>query len=323
VKICVIRAMKIVITDGYTLNPGDLSWEPFSQFGEVIYYDRTAPELVAARCQDATVIITNKTPINAETISKASHLKIIAVTATGHNIVDVSAAKMKNIFVCNVPVYGTDSVAQHAFALLLELANQVGKHNQSVQDGDWYQSVDWCYSKAPVIELRNKILGIIGFGKIGQQVAKIGEAFGMKVIYNTRTAQPLQPGKVSLEELFTQSDFISIHCPLRPDNHSFLNKNLFVLMKPTAFIINTSRGQLIQEQDLADALATGKLAGAALDVLSVEPPLTNHPLINLTNCIITPHIAWSSFEARQRLMQTTLDNVMHALRGDPTNVVNQ
>jgi len=315
--------MKIVITDGYTLNPGDLSWESFESLGEVVYYDRTPAALAGERCREASVIITNKTPVNADTISGAADLKVIAVTATGYNIVDTDAARIKQIPVCNVPVYGTDSVAQHAFALLLELTNHVGKNNQSVKDGDWIKSADWCYSKAPIIELRNKILGIIGFGKIGQQMGRIAEAFGMKVIYYNRSGQPKGPGSVSIETLFAESDFISIHCPLRPDNHSFIDKKLFSLMKTTAFLINSSRGQLINEQDLASALTKGKIAGAALDVLSVEPPSANHPLIDLPTCIITPHTAWLSFEARQRLMKVTYDNVVCAIRGNPQNVVNQ
>ena len=315
--------MKIVITDGYTLNPGDLSWKAFDELGEVIYYDRTPAELVAVRCKDAAVIITNKTPIDADTISAATNLKAIAVTATGYNIVDTAAAAARDIPVCNVPVYGTDSVAQHAFALLLELTNHAGKNNQSVKDGDWNKSVDWCYSKAPIIELRNKILGIIGFGKIGGQTGKIAEAFGMKVIYYNRSGQPKGQGAVNIETLFGQSDFISIHCPLRPDNHAFINKQLLSLMKPTAFLINTSRGQLIHEQDLAEALISGRIAGAALDVLSVEPPPVDHPLINLPNCIITPHTAWLSFEARQRLMQVTFDNLVGIIKGNPQNAVNQ
>jgi glycerate dehydrogenase len=314
--------MRIVITDGYTLNPGDLSWKAFDALGEVIYYDRTPPALVSARCKDATVIITNKTPINAETISNAANLKAIAVTATGYNIVDTAAAALKHIPVCNVPVYGTDSVAQHAFALLLELTNHVGKNSDSVRNGDWSKSDDWCYTKAPIIELRNKILGIIGFGKIGKQTGKIAEAFGMKVIYYNRSGKPEGPGKVDIGSLFEQSDFISIHCPLKPDNHSFIDKKLLSLMKPTAFLINSSRGQLINEKDLAEALTSKKIAGAALDVLSVEPPPADHPLVNLPQCIITPHTAWLSFEARQRLMQVTYDNVACFINGNPQNVVN-
>jgi len=313
--------MKIIITDGYTLNPGDLSWKGFEKLGEVIYYDRTPAALVADRCKEAAVIITNKTPVNVDTIAKATDLKIIAVTATGYNIVDVEAAAKKHIAVCNVPVYGTDSVAQHAFALLLELTNHVGKNNNSVQDGEWAVSADWSYSKAPIIELRNKIIGIIGYGKIGQQTAKIAEAFGMKVIYNTKSGQPENPGRVSLETLFAQSDFISIHCPLRADNHSFIDKKLLSLMKPTAFLINSSRGQLINEQDLAEALNKGKLAGAALDVLAVEPPPSDHPLIGLPGCIITPHTAWLSFEARQRIMQVTYSNIAGIINGQPQNLV--
>ncbi|MBS1596956.1 MAG: D-2-hydroxyacid dehydrogenase [Bacteroidetes bacterium] len=314
--------MKIVITDGYTLNPGDLSWKAFDALGEVMYYDRTPAALVAERCKEAEIIITNKTPINAATISAAIDLKAIAVTATGYNIVDSEAAKARNIPVCNVPVYGTDSVAQHAFALLLELTNQVGKNSESVRQGDWSASIDWCYTRSPIMELSKKIFGIIGYGRIGKQTGKIAEVFGMEVIYYNRSTQEGTPGSVTLETLFAESDCISIHCPLTPDNHGFINKKLFSLMKPTAFLINTSRGQLINEQDLAEALKSGQFAGAALDVLSVEPPPLNHPLIGLPECIITPHTAWISYEARQRLMQVTFENVVSIIKGTPRNVVN-
>ncbi len=314
--------MKIVITDGYTLNPGDLSWDRLSRAGEIIYYDRSSPAQVAGRCREASAIITNKTPITAEVIAAATQLKVIAVSATGYNIVDAVAARMKNIPVCNVPVYGTDSVAQHAFALLLELSNHVGKHNYSVQEGEWSNAADWSYTKAPIVELSNKTIGIIGLGKIGQQVAKIARAFGMKVIYHNRHTQPEPTGRVDIETLFAQSDFISVHCPLTADNLAFINKKLLGLMKQTAFLINTSRGQLINEDDLAEALSAKKIAGAALDVLSTEPPPHNHPLMHLPDCIITPHIAWQSFEARERLMNVTIDNVISALNGEAKNVVN-
>jgi len=314
--------MKIVITDGYTLNPGDLDWNVFNQLGEVHYYDRTPAALIGERCSDADIIITNKTPISGNVINSASHLKAIAVSATGFNIVDAATAKSKKIPVCNVPVYGTDSVAQHAFALLLELTNHVGQNSRSVSQGEWSTSQDWCYSKAPIMELCQKTMGIIGYGRIGRQTAKIAEAFGMTVIHYNKSIPFGIIGNVTLENLFTESDVISIHCPLKPDNEGFVDKKLLSLMKPTAFLINTSRGQLINEQDLAEALSAGKLAGAALDVLSVEPPPKDHPLINLPNCIITPHNAWLSFEARKRLMHVTFENVAAILKGKPHNVVN-
>ncbi|MEO5893768.1 MAG: D-2-hydroxyacid dehydrogenase [Ferruginibacter sp.] len=314
--------MRIVITDGYTLNPGDQSWKGFYELGEVIYYDRTPADEILERCKDATVIVTNKTPISAAVIDAAVNLKMIAVTATGYNIIDTIAAKKRNIPVCNVPAYGTYSVAQHAFALLLELSNHVGENALSVQAGDWERSADWCFTKQPIMELKNKTIGIIGLGRIGAQMATIAMAFGMKVIYY-RGKQKLKASKeVKLHELFMQSDFISVHCPLTPENNAFINKELLEIMKPTAFLINTSRGQLIAEKELADALQKNKLAGAALDVLSVEPPPPGHPLIGLPNCIITPHTAWISVEARSILMQTTLENVKSWVEGDVQNVVN-
>ena len=315
--------MQIVITDGYTLNPGDLSWEAFEKLGELKYYDRTSATEIAGRCREANVIITNKTPITSDTINNATNLKLIAVSATGYNIVDIVAAKVKGVPVCNVPEYSTDSVAQHTFALLLELTNHVGKHAQSVENGEWVRSADWSYVKAPIMELSGKTIGIIGFGRIGQKVAEIAKAFGMNVIIYNKGKQSLLAASVTLQDLFTQSDMVSLHCPLKEDNYGFINGQLLSLMKPTAFLINTSRGQLINEQDLSDALLSKVLAAVALDVLSSEPPAANNPLHGLQNCIITPHNAWISFEARKRLMQTTLDNILAALSGKPVNVVNE
>jgi glycerate dehydrogenase len=314
--------MQIVITDGYTLNPGDLSWKPFEALGEVVLYDRTPEELVSERCRHANVIITNKTPVSSSVIASASALKVIAVTATGYNVIDVDAAAKKAIPVCNVPGYGTDSVAQHTFALLLELTNHVGKNAFSVHQGDWSRSADWCYSKGPITELSGKTLGIIGFGRIGQRVAGIAQAFGMNVVYADRSDKSSSAPRVSLEELFSQSDVVSLHCPLKDDNHSFVNERLLSRMKPGAFLVNTARGQLINEQDLATALRNGAIAGAALDVLSKEPPPPNHPLLGLPTCLITPHTAWLSLEARRRIMDTTYDNVAQALAGKPQNNVN-
>ncbi|MDR3711663.1 MAG: D-2-hydroxyacid dehydrogenase [Puia sp.] len=314
--------MQIIITDGYTLNPGDLSWETFEELGKLVIYERTPENEVAARCAGATVIITNKTPITRATIQAATGLRLIAVTATGYNIVDTVAAREKGIAVCNVPEYGTDSVAQHAFALLLETANKVGMNARSVREGDWVKSVDWCYSVAPLIELRDKILGIVGFGRIGQRTAELARAFGMRILFYGGRSRPEWAEAVSLQAVFEQADWISLHCPLRPDNQGFVDRALLSRMKKTAYLINTSRGQLINEADLAEALNHGILAGAALDVLSKEPPLESNPLLNALNCIITPHNAWSSFEARKRLMQTTFENVSAGLAGKPQNVVN-
>jgi glycerate dehydrogenase len=313
--------MKIIITDGYTLNPGDLSWRPLDAFGEVVYYDRTSPDEVKQRCSEANIILTNKTPINEETINAATGLRLIAVTATGYNMVDTVAARKRGIPVCNVPEYGTDSVAQHTFALLLELTDHVGDYAQSVREGEWQRSPDFCYGREPLIELKGKTLGLIGFGRIGQQVARIAQAFNMVVLYHRRSSADAQ--SAALETIFKDSDFISLHCPLTPDNASFINAKLLSLMKPTAFLINTSRGQLINETDLAEALRNKVLAGAALDVLSTEPPPPGHPLIGLANCLLTPHIAWMSAEARRRLLGTTIDNVRLALAGTPQHVVNK
>jgi glycerate dehydrogenase len=312
----------IVITDGRTLNPGDLSWKGLEELGALSYFDRCLPSEVADRCKDATIIVTNKTPISKETIDKAANLKVIAVTATGYNIVDVEAARARSIPVCNVPEYGTYSVAQHAMALLLELTNHVGVNAQSVAKGDWSVSPDFSYSRKPIIELQDKTLGIIGLGRIGQQLAVIAGAFGMKVIYSSRKPKVGWPHFYSEEEVFEQSDFISVHCPLTKENAGFINTNLLTRMKPSAYLINTSRGALINEQDLAEVLKANRIGGAALDVLSIEPPPANHPLIGLPNCIITPHNAWLSREARERILQVTVQNVVLALKSTPQNVVN-
>jgi len=312
----------IVITDGYTLNPGNLDWKPFGIFGQVDLYERTSPAELLTRSADATIIVTNKTPITAEQISGLPKLKMIAVTATGYNVIDVVAAKQRGIVVSNVPAYGTDSVAQHAFALMLELTNNVGINNKSVHDGEWFNAKDWCYSKKPIMELRNKVLGVVGFGSIGQQVAKIAVAFGMKVIYHNSSGKIYDFAiSVSLEKLFRESDIISLHLPLKNDTHGFVNNKLLSLMKPSAFLINTSRGQLINENDLADVLKKKNIAGAGLDVLSTEPPPAGHPLVGLDNCIITPHNAWFSIEARQRIMSATLQNIASFVKGTPENVV--
>ncbi len=313
--------MEIVITDGYTLNPGDLSWKGFEAMGNLQYYDRTSAIETIARCYHADVIVTNKTIINADVINAASGLKLIAVTATGYNNVDIAAAKNNGIAVCNVPGYGTYSVAQHTFSLLLQLTNQVGINAASVHNGDWHEAKDWCYSMQPIIELKDKVLGIIGLGKIGKQVALIAQAFGMQVIYFAGREEVPAAKKVSLHELFIQSDFISLHCPLTKDNASFVNKELLGLMKPSSFLINTARGLLINEKDLAQALQQKKIAGAALDVLSTEPPQETNPLICLSNCIITPHNAWMSVEARGRIMQTTVENIQAFINGSPQNIV--
>lgn len=315
--------MKIVVTDGYTLNPGDLSWQSISPFGELTVYDRSPENTLVKRCGEADIILSNKTVFSKETIDQLHKTKLISVLAAGYNVIDVKAAREKGITVCNVPNYGTATVAQHTIALLLELTNHVGVHAESVSSGQWVIAKDWCYGKTTIIELAGKTLGIVGFGNIGQQVAKIANALGMKIIYysahkkNTTIAE-----YVDLKTLFEQSDFISLHCPLKSDNHYFVNKEMLQLMKSSAFLINTARGQLIDEQDLADALNNNSIAGAALDVLSTEPPNANNPLLSAKNCIITPHNAWMSKEARQRILNITAKNLEAFLLGNPINVVN-
>jgi len=314
--------IKIVVTDGYTLNPGDLSWKEIEALGELTVYDRTKPEEIVDRCRDAHIVLTNKVPFSEATLAQLSHLKMIGVTATGYNIIDVQAAAKKGIVVSNVPAYGTASVAQHTIALLLELTNQVGKHAASVAAGDWSKSADFSYQLAPITELAGKTLGIVGWGNIGEQTARIAQAFGMELLYyNPSKKENAFAQWVPLRELFAQADYVSLHCPLKPDNAGFVNKEIIEVMKPSACIINTSRGQLINEQDLADALNSGRIAGAALDVLSVEPPSPQNPLLSARNCIITPHIAWVSKEARQRVMGTTVANVAGFVNGKAVNVV--
>ena len=314
--------IKIVVTDGYTLIPGDLSWKEIEALGELKVYDRTKPEEIVDRCRDANIILTNKVPFNEATIAELSKLKMIGVTATGYNIIDVQAAAKKGIVVCNVPAYGTASVAQHTIALLLELTNQVGKHATSVATGDWVRSADFSYQLAPITELAGKTLGIVGWGNIGEQTARIAQALGMELLYyNPSKKENAFARWVSLQELFAKADYVSLHCPLKPDNLCFVNHDIIQVMKSGACIINTSRGQLINEQHLADALNNGRIAGAALDVLSVEPPSPQNPLLTAKNCIITPHIAWISKEARQRVMATTVANVAGFLNSKPVNVV--
>ncbi len=315
-------ALRIVIADGYTLNPGDLSWDTIHSFGEVNYHDRTPADAMLSRCRHAHVIITNKAVVNAQLIQEAKDLKLICVTATGYNIVDVAAAKARGIIVSNVPDYGTASVAQHTFALILELANLVGKNSQAVAQGAWSASPDFCFSKGNLTELSQKTLGIVGMGRIGAQVARLANAFDMRVLYYNRSPRQSEVGRqVSLEELCAESDILSLHCPLTKDNAGMVNSALLATMKPSAWIINTSRGGLINEDDLAQALNDNSLAAAALDVLSVEPPPVSNPLLQARNCIITPHNAWMSFEARSRVLAVTEYNLKSFLSGTPVNRV--
>ena len=316
--------MKIVVLDGYVLNPGDLSWDGIIRLGDCIIYDRTPAELTLERSKDADVLITNKVILNKEVIEKLPMLKYIGVLATGYNVVDITAAKNAEIIVTNIPAYSTASVAQMVFSHILNFAQNVSVHAASVAKGEWAESVDFAYWKTPQMELVGKTLGIIGSGQIGKAVAKIGLAFGMKVIFNNRSKKEtgLEATQVDLDTLFSQSDFISINCPLTADNAGFINKVSISKMKSTAFLINTGRGPLINEQDLADALHIGKIAGAGLDVLSVEPARPDNPLPNARNCAITPHIAWATFEARNRLMEIATENLKSFIEGNSVNVVN-
>lgn len=316
--------MKIVVLDGYTLNPGDLSWSALEALGDVTVYDRTPPELVLERAAEAEILLTNKTILSGETLKELSQLKFIAVLATGYNIVQVQAARQQGITVSNVPTYGTRSVAQMAFAHLLNLTQHVGEHAAGVAEGRWVQSKDWCYWDHPLIELDGLTLGLVGLGRIGRATAEIGRAFGMRVIaYDVAATQPT-PGveMVSLETLFRTSDVVSLHCPLTADNHHLVNAKRLGWMKPTAFLINTSRGPLVDEAALADALKSGRIAAAGLDVLSQEPPPAGHPLIGLKNCYLTPHIAWATRRARARLLDIVVENIRAFQAGRPQNVVN-
>ncbi|GAA4468286.1 D-2-hydroxyacid dehydrogenase [Nibrella saemangeumensis] len=314
--------MHIVVLDGYTLNPGDLDWSPLESLGTVAIHDRTAADQVLDRARDATVLLVNKLVLNRQTLEQLPSLQYIGVTATGYNNVDVQAARERDITVTNVKGYGSDSVAQMTFALLLELTQHVGLHNESVRAGDWAAIDDFCYWKRPLVELAGKTLGIVGYGDIGQKVAEIGRAFGMQLIVNRR-----QPSSgdgiryVDLPTLFAESDVVTLHCPMTDENKGFVNRELLHRMKPSAFLLNTSRGGLITEADLTEALNEGRLAGAGLDVLSVEPPKTGNPLLGARNVLITPHIAWATLEARQRLLTMAIDNLRTYKEGYPQNVV--
>ena len=316
--------MKIVVLDGYTLNPGDLSWDGLEALGELALHDRSAPAEVLPRSEGAEILLTNKTVLDRSTIEAPPALKYIGVLATGYNVVDVAAAKERGVVVTNVPTYGTGSVAQMTFALLLELTQHVAHHAQTVRDGRWAACDDFCYWDFPMIELAGLTMGVMGFGRIGRATARIAKAFGMKVIAH----DPFAPDgsdpdveMVDLDTLFAQSDVVSLHCPLTDDNAGLVNAKRLATMKQSAFLINTSRGPLVNDADLADALNRGRIAGAGLDVLSVEPPPPDNPLLSARNCFITPHIAWATRSARARLMATAVENLKAFLDGNVQNCV--
>jgi len=317
--------MKIIVLDGYTLNPGDLSWDGVGGLGDLTVHDRTPAGEVAERAEGAEIVLTNKTLLPKETIEQLPAMKYVGVLATGYNVVDVAAAKEKGVIVTNVPLYGTASVAQMTFAHLLNLTQRVAHHAGTVREGRWTDSVDFCYWDYPMVELAGLTMGIIGLGRIGRAVAKLALAFGMNVLgHDVVTPADLPEGvtMADVDEIFGQSDVVSLHCPLTADNEGMVNGDRLAMMKPTAFLINTGRGPLVDSAALADALNAGQIAGAALDVLAVEPPPADEPLLQAKNCFVTPHIAWATRAARQRLMNTVVDNIKAFQAGEPINVVN-
>lgn len=317
--------MNIVVLDGLTLNPGDLSWADLEALGACVIYDRTPMALVAERAANAEIVLTNKTIVKREQIEKLPRLRYLGVLATGINVVDPAAARERGVSVTNVPTYGTRSVAQMTFALLLELALHVGHHAQTVRQGRWTASPDFCYWDFPLVELDGLTMGLVGFGRIGRAVAEVAHAFGMTVLVHSRRRPADAPDYVSfvdLDPLFRTSDVVSLHCPLTPETQHLVNRQRLELMNPSAFLLNTSRGPLVDEEALAAALNSGRIAGAGLDVLSAEPPPATNPLLEAKNCVVTPHIAWASRAARQRLMRIAAENVKAFLGGKPQNVVN-
>ena len=317
--------MNTVVLDGLTLNPGDLSWADLEAFGPCVIFDRTPVEKVVERAAQAEIVLTNKTIVKREQIERLPRLRYLGVLATGFNIVDPVAARERGIPVANVPAYGTRSVAQMTFALLLELALHVGHHAQTVRQGRWTASPDFCYWDFPLVGLDGLTFGLVGFGRIGRAVAELAHAFGMRVLAHSRSQPSDAPEYVSfvdVDQLFRDSDVVSLHCPLTPETQHMVNRQRLELMKPSAFLLNTSRGPLVDEEALAAALNSGRIAGAGLDVLSVEPPPATNPLPGAKNCIITPHIAWASRAARERLMRIAIENVKAFLGGKPQNVVN-
>ena len=317
--------MKIVVLDGYTLNPGDLSWSSLEALGETTIHERSADDEVVERAKGADVILVNKVPITREIMDNLPDLKYVGVLATGYNIVDTEAARERGIPVTNVPTYGTTSVAQMVFAHVLNLAQHVAHHAETVRQGRWSDSNDWSYWDCPLIELAGLTMGVLGYGRIGRTTGELAKAFGMEVIaYDPFVQDAEQNGTriVDLETLFRESDVISLHTPLTPDTEGLVNKKYLSMMKPTALLINTSRGPVINEPDLAEALNAGQIAGAGLDVLSAEPPPPDNPLLTAKNCYVTPHISWATRSARARLLEVVVENIAAFARGEPQNVVN-
>lgn len=315
---------RIVYLDCYTVNPGDLSWEPLRALGDCALYDRTPADQVIERAADAEIVLTNKVVLDGATIRALPRLRYIGVTATGYNIVDVAVARERDVIVTNVPAYGTTSVAQMTFALLLELTQHVGHHARTVREGRWTASPDFCYWDRPLLELAGLTMGIVGLGQIGREVARLAQAFRMNVIAASRrpTAETLPGARmVGLDELFQTSDVASLHCPLTPETQNLVDARRLATMKPTALLINTSRGGLVVDRDLADALNAGRIAGAGVDVLSVEPPLSSNPLLSARNCYVTPHIAWATQAARARLLDMAIENIRAFLQDAPINRV--
>ena len=318
--------LKIVNLDGYTTNPGDQSWENFKKYGDFTVYERTAPEEVLERAKDAEALIINKTIITAEMLEQMPNLKYIGLQSTGYNVVDCEAAKKKGIVVSNIPAYSTAAVAQLVFALILQITNKVSLHSDAVHNGEWTSCPDFCFWKAPLTELDGKTIGIVGFGSIGQRVAEISRAFGMNVLVFTPHPKPDEfkiVTFVDFDKLCKESDIITCHCPLTPQTENLIDKNAISKMKKSAIIINTSRGPVVNDRDLADALNNGDIQAAGVDVLRVEPPTADNPLLTAKNCIITPHIAWAAYETRKRLLGILEDNLKAFIDGNPQNVVNK
>ena len=317
--------LKIIVLDGYTENPGDLSWEALAKLGDLTVYDRTPANKIVERIGDAEAVYTNKTPIGKDIIAACDKMRFIGILATGYNVVDVEAAKEKGITVCNIPAYGTDAVAQFAIALLLELCHHIGEHAACVKRGDWTKSPDWCFWNYPLVELAGKTVGIIGFGRIGQRTAEIAQALQMKILaYDAFPIKGLETETLKhadLDTVLKHADVIMLHCPLSPDTQGIINKNTIAKMKHGVMIVNNSRGPLIVEEDLKNALNSGKIAGAAVDVVSTEPIQADNPLLYAKNIIITPHISWASKESRQRLMDIAVENLAQFIAGNPVNQV--